>query len=128
MARTPAPPLGRFSRQIIGHTLDRLSEAGRDASGRWLASQIDMSHTYVAKRLRFELPFTTTDVERIAAAFDMSAAAYVDAAVGEATPPMANVTRLEDHAAVTIHTEGVRSADKLAAKKGRRKADEPHAE
>lgn len=80
MGRTPAPPLAKFSRQVIDYALSLIAETGHDASGRWLAAQIEMSHNYVAKRLRYELPFTTTDVERIASAFGMSARAFVDAA------------------------------------------------
>lgn len=107
MGRTPTPPLGRFSRQLIGHTLDLIAAANRDASGRWLASQIEMSPTYVAKRLRYELPFTTTDVERIARTFGMTSQEFVNAAV--ATPSNVTPIRTRDDA---VEERGVaRSAE-----------------
>lgn len=80
MGRSSAPPLASFSKQVIAYVVRRLVDDGYDASGRWLASQIEMSHNYVAKRLRYELPFTTTDIERIARAFDMTPLALVEAA------------------------------------------------
>lgn len=82
MGRSSAPPLAAFSRQVIAYVVRRLVDDGRDASGRWLASQIGMSHNYVAKRLRYELPFTTTDVERIALTFGESTLGFVTAAIG----------------------------------------------
>lgn len=41
-----------------------------------------------------------------------------------ARPALTDVGRLEDHPDVTINPEGVKRADKLAAKRGRRKADD----
>lgn len=121
MGRTPAPPLGNFSRQVISHTLDLLGQTGHDASGRWLAARMPVSHNYVAKRLRGELPFTTTDVEAIAGAFGLSARAFVTGAVdGVAGMAQDSEQRFRDEvvdAAVAAEAAGERGEFGLAAYK-----------
>lgn len=103
----------------------------RRMSGRALARALDRSEKYVRDRLADKFEFSLNDVETfcvdVLQVKPEDFVARVDSPELTTSAPAANVTDLRDIA--TIHTEEVPFDDRLAAKRGTRKADQhPHAE
>lgn len=103
----------------------------RGISDRELARMIGRSQNYVSIRLRCESPLSLADLDAIGHALEIDPASLLHGVprkpLSEAAPSVsANGTDV----ATAVHgrEEGTKSAYGLAAKRGRRKADQPHAE
>jgi transcriptional regulator with XRE-family HTH domain len=102
-------------------------------SGRELARQIGRSNNYVATRLRCEASFTLSDIDAIADVLDFDAASFLIAVSASPAAPVSaaapSVSDAMDISEVHGANEEKKSTYGLAAKRGRRKADqEPHAD
>lgn len=107
----------------VARAVERLLDA-RGISDRQIASQIGRSQNYVSIRLRGESSFSLTDIEDIADALGFDAGSFL-AGVSEGGRTVTDAMDVSDVHGVD---EGKKSTYGLAALRGKRKADEPHAE
>lgn len=104
----------------VTRAVERLLDA-RGISDRQIATMIGRSQNYVSIRLRGEAPLSISDIEDIADALGINAGSFL-AGVSEGGSSVA------DDNVFQIRGEERRRVEKQAAKRGRRKVDEPAAE
>lgn len=104
----------------------------RGISDRELARMIGRSQNYVSIRLRCESPLSLADLDAIGTALEIDPASLLHGVPRNPLSAPASTVNGESGAdvATAVHgrNEGTKSAYGLAAKRGRRKADQPHAE
>lgn len=107
--------------KAIGRVLD-----ARGISDRELARMIGRSQNYVSIRLRCESPLSLADLDAIGNVLDLDPASLLHGVPRTASPAARSVGKSGADLADEVHgrDRGTKSAYGLAAKRGRRKADE----
>lgn len=118
-----------MTRAIAAEIKQLMKDAPTRVTQTMAAEALERDQAYVSERLSAKRAFTTDDLDTLAPLLGMTISQLWDHLARLTTSaPTPSVEDLHDFATVHHIRREAPTDDRLAAKRGRRKADEPHAE